>query len=140
MLEQAQDRGLTMRQIITIASMIEKEAANDAERSTIASVIYNRLAAGMPLGIDATILYVHPEHEGAPTVEMFDEDTLYNTRMHVGLTPTPICSPGLASIRAALNPDTSYYYYYALDTSTGTHRFVTNSAEFNAFVATQSYD
>ena len=140
MLEQAQDRGLTMHQIITIASMIEKEAANDAERSTIASVIYNRLAAGMPLGIDATILYVHPEHEGAPTAEMFDEDTLYNTRMHVGLTPTPICSPGLASIRAALNPDTSYYYYYALDTSTGTHRFFTNSAEFNAFVATQSYD
>ena len=118
----------------------EKEAANDEERPLIASVIYNRLSTGMPLGIDATILYIHPEHEGAPTAEMLAEDSPYNTRDRIGLPPTPICNPGLASLKAALNPATTNYYYYALDTETGTHRFFTNINEFNAFVATQNYE
>ena len=94
---------------------------------------------GMPLGIDATILYVHPEHEGAPTAAMLAEDSPYNTRDRVGLPPTPICSPGLASIKAALNPASTSYYYYALDEETGTHRFFINSYEFDEFVASQGY-
>ncbi len=139
MQQQLEASGRDMREIVIIASMIEKEAANDEERPMIASVIYNRLNTGMPLGIDATILYVHPEHEGAPTTEMLSEDSPYNTRDRIGLPPTPICNPGLASLKAALNPASTNYYYYALDTETGTHRFFTNINEFNAFVATQNY-
>ncbi len=136
---QLENSGMQIREIVTIASMIEKEAANDEERPLIASVIMNRMNTGMPLGIDATILYVHPEHEGAPTAAMLAEDSPYNTRDRVGLPPTPICSPGLASIKAALNPASTSYYYYALDEETGTHRFFTNSYEFDEFVASQGY-
>ena len=93
----------------------------------------------MPIGIDASILYPYPEHEGAPTAEMLETDTPYNSRLHTGLPPTPICSPGMASINAALNPESTSYYYYALDTATGAHRFFTNETEFNNFVATQDY-
>lgn len=134
-----ENSGFDIRQIVTIASMIEKEAANDEERPLIASVIFNRLQANMPLGIDATILYIHPEHEGAPTKEMLAEDSPYNTRNRVGLPPTPICNPGKQSLKAALLPSHTDYYYYALDVDTGTHRFFTNIYDFDAFVATQDY-
>lgn len=144
MLKQAEDRGLTLRQVITIASLIEKEAAVDPaagvdERARVASVIYNRLNAGMTLGIDASLLYEYPEHTGAPTAEMLAADSPYNTRIYAGLPPTPICNPGLDAINAALNPESTGFYYYALDTATGTHRFFTNETEFNNFVATQNY-
>ncbi|MCR5663980.1 MAG: endolytic transglycosylase MltG [Oscillospiraceae bacterium] len=145
MLKQAADRGLDMRQVVTIASLIEKEAAVDLEkgvdeRRMVASVIYNRLEAGMPLGIDASILYLYPDHSGAPTGEMLAVESPYNTRLSVGLPPTPICSPSLASIKAALNPESSNYYYYALNTETGRHEFFTRVEDFNAFVATQNYE
>lgn len=144
MLKQASDRGLTMRQVVIIASMIEKEAAVDLEkhvddRAMIASVIMNRLKAGMPLGIDATILYVFPDHEGAPTGEMLAYDSPYNTRMYAGLPPTPICNPSLASIKAALNPESTNYYYYALNLETGMHEFFEDAESFNEFVATMEY-
>lgn len=140
MLTQMQNMGLDIRSVVNIASLIEREAANDNERGTIASVIYNRLAANMPLGIDASILYIHPDHEGSPTADMLAEDSPYNTRLYQGLPPTPIANPGLASIEAVLSPESTNYYYYALDTATGLHRFFTNSGEFDAFVATQNYD
>ena len=140
MMEKVEASGYTLREIITIASYIEKEAANDAERAEIASVIYNRLNSNMSLGIDASILYVHQDHEGAPTADMLAEESPYNTRLYTGLTPTPICNPGLASIQAALAPASTDYTYYALDTATGTHRFFTNINDFNAFVASQNYD
>ena len=140
MLTRMQNMGLDIRSVVNIASLIEREAANDNERGTIASVIYNRLAANMPLGIDASILYIHPDHEGSPTADMLAEDSPYNTRLYQGLPPTPIANPGLASIEAVLSPESTNYYYYALDTATGMHRFFTNSGEFDAFVATQNYD
>ena len=139
MLKQASDMNMSMREIVNVASLIEKEAANDAERALIASVIYNRIYAGMQLGIDASVLYEYPDHEGAPTAEMLQTDSPYNTRIRTGLPPTPICNPGMASITAALNPESTGYYYYALDTATGEHRFFTNETEFNNFVATQDY-
>ena len=139
MLQQAERLGMSMHDIIKVASMIEKEAANDNERSRIASVIYNRLSANMPLGIDATILYLFPEHEGAPTADMLETDSPYNTRLYTGLPPTPVSNPGLMSILAALNPDHTNYYFYALDTESGEHRFFTNANDFDAFVATQNY-
>ena len=137
--KQLEESGYSLRDIVTIASMIEKEAADDEERANIASVIYNRLNSGMVLGIDATILYVHPEHEGAPTAEMLKEKSPYNTRRSAGLPPTPICNPGLSSLQAALRPSQTEYLYYALDVSAGRHRFFTNQEEFDAFVATQDY-
>ena len=141
MIDLAAQMGYSFRDVITIASMIEKEAANDEERATIASVIYNRLASGMALGVDATSLYTHPDHEGAPTDEMLnDASDPYNTRINTGLPPSPICSPGINSINAAFKPASTNYYYYALDTATGVHRFFTNQTDFNNFVATQNYE
>ena len=128
----------TLQQIVTIASLIEKET-DSTDRDKIASVIYNRLGAGMPLGIDAAILYLFPEHDGAPTREMLETDSPYNLRLYTGLPPTPICNPGKMSILAALNPERTNDYYYALDTATGEHRFFTNAQDFDAFVATQNY-
>ena len=139
MLQRLEAEGRSLRDVVTVASMIEKEAADDEERADIASVIYNRLNAGMVLGIDSTILYLHPEHEGAPTAEMLAENSPYNTRRSAGLPPTPICNPGLPSLEAALRPSTTDYLYYALDTETGRHRFFNNQEEFDAFVATQDY-
>ena len=139
MLKQAENMGRSMREIIIVASLIEKEAANDEERPNIASVIYNRLAAGMTLGLESTILYEFPDHEGAPTMEMLQLDSPYNTYVSMGLPPTPVCNPGIASINAALNPAATGYYYFTLDMDTKTHRFFTNINEFNNFVATQNY-
>ena len=85
MIKAMNNMGLDIRSVVNIASLIEKEAANDDERRTIASVIYNRLGSYAPLGIDASILYLHPDHEGAPTGTMLEEDTPYNTRIYQGL-------------------------------------------------------
>lgn len=140
MLDKAAANDVKLSGVIKIASMIEKEAANDDERAKIASVIYNRLKANMALGIDSTSLYTHQDHEGAPTDKMLNDATdHYNTRLNKGLTPTAICNPGIKSIQAALQPASTKYYYYALDTKSGTHKFFKTAAEFNAFTATQNY-
>ena len=139
MLEKADERGMTMQEVVTVASMIEKEAANDDERAMIAAVIYNRIEAGMPLQIDSTIMYVLPEHKDVLTVEDTKIDSPYNTYLNKGLPPTPIANPGLASIKATLSPASTQALYYALDAESGTHKFFTNYGEFQAFVAKQSY-
>ena len=131
--------GMSMYDILKVASLIEKEAANDEERALISSVIYNRINSDMVLGIDASVLYPYNDHEGAPTAAMLEKDDPYNTRIRMGLPPTPICNPGLASINAALFPAATDYYYYALDTESGQHRFFRNGTEFDNFVATQDY-
>ncbi|NLT64178.1 MAG: endolytic transglycosylase MltG [Clostridiales bacterium] len=132
-------KGLTVRDVINIASMIEKEAANDEERPKIASVIYNRINTNMLLGIDATIYYILPEHKEALTLDDLAIDSPYNTRKYTGLPPTPIANPGISSIMAALKPASTNYYYYTLDEATKTHRFFTNKKEHDAFASTQSY-
>ncbi len=139
MLEKADERGMTMQEVITVASMIEKEAANDDERAMIAAVIYNRIEAGMPLQIDSTIMYVLSEHKDVLTVEDTKIDSPYNTYQNKGLPPTPIANPGLASIKATLSPASTQALYYALDAESGTHKFFTSYSEFQAFVAKQSY-
>lgn len=139
MLEKADERGMTMQEVVTVASMIEKEAANDDERAMIAAVIYNRIEAGMPLQIDSTIMYVLPEHKDVLTVEDTKIDSPYNTYQNKGLPPTPIANPGLASIKATLSPASTQALYYALDAESGMHKFFTNYGEFQAFVAKQSY-
>ena len=113
MLNQADNRGMELRDVITVASMIEAEAANDEERPVIASVIYNRLNAGMPLQIDATVMYALGEHKEYLTVEDTQVQSPYNTYLNTGLPAGPICNPGLSSINAALNPGQTDYLYYA---------------------------
>ncbi len=137
--KQLNDKGMTLRDVLKIASLIEREAANDEERPLIASVIYNRLNSGWTLGLESSILYTHQDHEGAPTGEMLAEESPYNLMINTGLPPTPICNPGLSSISAALVPATTNNYFFTLDTASGTHRFFETMDEFNAFVATQSY-
>ncbi|MCI5753893.1 MAG: endolytic transglycosylase MltG [Clostridiales bacterium] len=139
MLTQAKDLNLTLREVVTVASMIEKEAANDEERAAIAAVIYNRMRAGMPLQIDATVLYALGDWSATIDADALAYNSPYNTYLFSGLPAGPICNPGMASIRAALQPARSDNLYYALDTATGTHRFFNNYNEFAAFTATQDY-
>ncbi len=136
--KQLSDRGLSLRDVIKIASLIEREAANDEERPIIASVIYNRLRSGWTLGMDSAILYVHQDHEGEPTAEMIAEESPYNLRLHTGLPPTPIANPGLSSINAALVPEQTNYYYFYLDPETKTHVFFETTDQFNAYIAAHS--
>ncbi|MBZ4668449.1 MAG: hypothetical protein JG775_1601 [Defluviitaleaceae bacterium] len=106
--------GRTPVEIITIASMIEKEAAEDSERPIIAGVIYNRLKNNMKLQIDATVIYALGEHKSRLTYEDLKVNSPYNTYIIEGLPPGPICTPRKASIEAALNPDMHSYFYYVL--------------------------
>lgn len=97
--------------VLTMASIVEREAVTDEQRPQVASVFYNRLAAGMRLQSDATLTYSLGRAATADEINTLDDP--YNTNLRDGLTPTPICSPSLASIQAATEPaDTSYYYFY----------------------------
>lgn len=140
MLTQAKNMNLTVKDIVTVASMIEREAKFDEDRFLVASVAYNRLNNNMVLGFDTTILYLHQDHEGEPTAAMLEEDSPYNTRTHSGLPPTPICNPGMASITAALNPESSNYFYFYADIDTGRLNFFTNADEFNAYAEGHAND
>jgi UPF0755 protein len=122
--------GVSDYEIVTIASMIEREAAVASDRAKIAAVIYNRLADGMPLGIDATIGYIDPDPSNGLTVSDFEIDSPYNTRLRTGLPPTPIASPGIASLRAALSPADVPYLYYVLCGDNGEHRFSVSYKQF----------
>ena len=139
MRDKAGDLGYSLREIVTIASLIEREAANDDERAIIASVIYNRLNAGRKLEIDATIQYILPEYKAALSIEDTQIDDPYNTYVYDGLPPGPIANPGIASINAALNPESTGYYFYALDVDAGTHEFFRTQSEHERFVETQDY-
>jgi UPF0755 protein len=118
--------------------MIEKETANNAESPRIASVIYNRLFnwGGTPpyLNIDASIVYAL-DGKTDLTAEDLRIESPYNTYTNTGLTPGAISNPGLASLKAALNPETTNYYYYVLNPAEGKHKFSTTLDEHNAFIA-----
>ncbi|MDT9724601.1 endolytic transglycosylase MltG [Xylanibacillus composti] len=110
--QQMDKLGLTFHEIMTVASLIEREVVVDAERPIVAGVIYNRLEIGQPLQIDATVQYALGEHKDRVLYEDLRVDHLYNTYRHNGLPPGPIAAPGLASIRAALYPEETPYFYY----------------------------
>ncbi len=122
--------GVTSEQVVVIASMIEREARVPKDRPLIAAVIYNRLKAGMPLGIDATLLYDDPTPDGTLSSSDLKYDTPYNTRLHAGLPPTPIASPGRASLLAALEPAHVSYLYYVLCGANGSHKFSDTYRQF----------
>ena len=130
----AKDLGYTPYEIVTIASMIEREARIDRDRDKIAAVIYNRLDLGMTLGIDATLLYDDPTPDGELSSADLEVDSPYNTRINDGLTPTPIASPGAASLEAALHPADVPFRYYVLCGADGHHAFSVGYDEFLANV------
>jgi len=124
---------LDLRKLITVASLIEEETASSTESHRIASVIYNRLYnwGSNPafLNIDAAIFYALGEHKSALTAEDLQIDSPYNTYIYQGLVPGPISNPGLDSIKAALDPEVTEYYYYVLNPAAGTHDFSKTLAE-----------
>jgi UPF0755 protein len=119
----AKELGYSPYEVVIIASMIEKEARVQKDRPLIAGVIYNRLRQGMTLGIDATLLYQDPTPDGQLTDPDLATDNPYNTRINAGLPPSPIASPGAASLKAALHPAETDYLYYVLCGADGSHRF-----------------
>jgi len=124
--------GMSAYEIVIVASMIEREARVPDERAKVAAVIYNRLGRGMNLGIDATLQYVDPDPSNGLTESDLRIDSPYNTRLHPGLPPTPIASPGRASLLAALDPDDVPYLYYVLCGKDGHHEFSTSYDDFLA--------
>jgi peptidoglycan lytic transglycosylase G len=128
----AASKNLTPYDVLTIASMIEREAHVAKDRPLIAAVIYNRLHLGMTLGIDATLLYEQGSWSHQLTVSELEANTPYNTRVRHGLPPTPISNPGLASLQAAAHPAHVDYLYYVAQGDSGTHYFTDNYADFKA--------
>lgn len=109
---------LSDRDTVILASMLEKEARSDGEKPSIASVYINRLHKDMPLQCDATILYDKPGHVGAMTFADYEYETPYNTYLHKGFPPSPICNPSMTSLIAAANPARTDYYFYLFNTQT----------------------
>ena len=127
----------TIREVVIVASMIEKETANNAESFTVSSVIYNRLcnASKFPfLNIDATLVYALGGRE--LTAQDKTLESPYNTYTKKGLIPGPISNPSQNSLAAALQPEDTDYYYYALNPATGEHHFTKTYKEHQDFLAT----
>ena len=136
----ARSKKLTAYDVLIIASMVEKEVIAPEERALVAAVIYNRLQAGMTLGIDATIRY----GLNVPGTESLRESHLadptpYNTRIHAGLPPTPIASPGLASLQAAAHPAKVNYLYFVRKPDKVHHFFTANKREFDNYLIANGY-
>jgi UPF0755 protein len=133
--DRASQLKLTPHKIISIASLIETESRLDEERPIVASVIYNRLNKGMPLGIDQTAVYIakmENRWDGVINKSDLESNSPYNTRKVVGLPPGPISSVSESSIKAALYPVATNYIYYVLNVEKNdkSHRFYSTAAEF----------
>jgi uncharacterized YceG family protein len=126
----AKKKNLTIYDVVTIASMIEREVQVPEERPLVAAVIYNRLADGETLGIDATLRY-EVGFDKPLTESELQMDSPYNTRLVQGLPPTPIGNPGLDSLQAAAKPaDVDYKYYVFKPGTCGEHSFTADYDEF----------
>lgn len=142
--EQAAARGLSIHELVTVASIIEREAVEPRERPRIAAVFHNRLAQGMNLEADPTVQYALTRFGllsppgGYWTAELATSDlrlaSPYNTYLNSGLPPGPICSPGLAALEAAANPEPGPWLYFVAK-GDGTHLFATNLSDHRANVA-----
>jgi uncharacterized YceG family protein len=131
----AKSKNLTVFDVVTIASMVEDEAGVDSQRGLVASVIYNRLREGMPLGIDATIRFATGNYTRPLTESELAIDSPYNSRTNVGLPPGPISNPGLESIEAAAHPPkTDYFFYVTTPGACGKLTFAETEAEFEEAV------
>jgi len=139
--QRAQVMNLSPREVVTIASLVETEAKLSEDRPLIASVIYNRLNKQIALAVDSTIVYASKlegkwRYDGKVYKSDVDRRSPYNTRLHSGLPPGPIASPGRSSLEAALNPAQTDYIYYVREPSRddGKHNFYSNSNDFEAGV------
>jgi UPF0755 protein len=138
----ARSKNLTPYDVLTIASMVEKEAVAPEERAKIAAVIYNRLHAGMNLGIDATLRYgLNIPPTQSILESQLQSDNPYNTRNPniTGLPPTPIANPGLASMQAAAHPAKVDYLYFVRKPDKVHHFFTASASEFAQYEATHGY-
>jgi UPF0755 protein len=115
--------GITPYQAITVASIVQKEGVYQKNLGKVARVVYNRLARGMPLQMDSTVLYSEHRDGGRVTAADLALDTPYNTYLHTGLTPTPICFPSKASLQAALAPTAGDWLYFVVVAKDGTEAF-----------------
>lgn len=132
-LSYAKSKNLSPYDVLIIASMVEAEAATSHDRPLVASVIYNRLREHIPLGIDATIRYAVNNYTSPLTESQLHSSSPFNTRLHDGLTPTPIDNPSLASIQAAAHPATTNYLYFVVKPCGNGEMTFTSS--YNQFLA-----
>lgn len=128
---------LSPGEVVTVASLIETEAKLSEERALVASVVYNRLRRDIPLAVDSSVIYASKlegkwRYDGKVYKSDIERRSLYNTRLHPGLPPGPIASPGASSLKAALNPSSTDYLYYVRNPSRddGAHNFYSSSSEF----------
>ena len=135
--QQASKLSLTPREVVTTASLIETEAKLSEDRPLIASVIYNRLKLNMALAVDSSVIYASKlegkwRNDGKVYKSDVDRRSPYNTRLHAGLPPGPIASPGKSSLEAALFPAQTDYLYYVREPSRndGAHNFYNNDRDF----------
>ena len=139
-LSYARSKHLTPYDVLIIASMVEKEALAPDDRPKIAAVIYNRLHARMPLGIDATLRY---GLDIPPTKSILqsqlDSNNPYNSRKLLGLPPTPIANPGLASMQAAAHPAKVDYLYFVRKPDKVHHFFTSSFAAFQAYASSHGF-
>lgn len=131
--EKAQAMGLTMKEVVTLASIIEKETSRPEERAMVSSVFHNRLRKGIPLQSDPTVIYGIEDFDGNLTKQHLLTRTPYNTYLNPGLPPTPIANPGKESIYAALHPSMEDYLYF-VSRNDGTHHFSRSLEEHNRAV------
>ena len=126
----AKELGFSVNEIVTIASLIEREARLEKERPIISSVIHNRLKSDMLLQIDATIQYILGKQKERLYYKDLEVKSPYNTYLNKGLPPTPIAAPGVSCIKAALYPeDTPYFYYRTKNDNSGAHNFAETLSE-----------
>jgi len=140
MQQTAKKYGLSIDEMVTLASMVEREGKTDDDRPVIAGVLLKRLTAGWPLQVDATLQYAlgyQPKEKSwwkkALTIQDKSIDSQYNTYSTIGLPPAPICNPGLSSIRAVTSPKETEYWYYIHDPSGNVH-FAETIEQHNANV------
>jgi UPF0755 protein len=139
MQKRAEELGMTARQVVTLASLIEKEARVDSERELISSVFHRRLKMGIPLACDPTLIYaalIENKYRGKIYRSDLERKSPYNTYKNAGLPPGPIASPGRRSIQAALYPADTNYLYFVVDATKndGSHKFSSTSSEHDAAV------
>ncbi len=136
----ARSKNLTPYDVLVIASMVERETQAASERPLVSAVIYNRLKARMPLGIDATLRYGLdiPATESIHQSQL-DSDSPYNTRKRAGLPPTPIGNPGLASLQAAAKPAKVDYLYFVRKPDKVHHFFTASASAFNRYACEHGY-
>jgi UPF0755 protein len=123
----AQRLGHSPYQVVTVASIVEREVKFEADRGGVASVIYNRLARGIPIGAESTLLYGLGEPKGPVVITTPNP---YNTLVNKGLPPTPISNPGIPSLEAAMNPPKTTYLYWVEINPDGATSFASNEAQF----------